>query len=90
MALKRFDLGDIVKDRDGSKPDYIKVTQDMVLKKGDFLKVESPKAQLASLTRAIEEGKLSGEIAEKMLEKAQKKASLDFVRASVYILKEKE
>lgn len=74
---KRIQVGTVMKGKEG-KGDYIKVEEDITLKKGEFLNLESKASQIASLTKAIEEGKLSQEVGEKMLANAEKIP--DFVR----------
>lgn len=54
------------------KPSYIKVEQDIVLKKGDYLNLESKAQQLKSVEEATKAGKLSGEIAETIKERVEK------------------
>lgn len=77
---KRIEVGSVVKGRDG-KPDYIKVNQDVMLKKGQFLNLESKKDRLASLNEAVTNGKLSAEIADKIIENVEK--TPDFVRFTI-------
>ena len=77
---KRIQVGAIIKGRDG-KPDYIKVNEDVTLKKGEFLNLESKASKIASLTAAIENGKLSQEVGQKMLEQAEKLP--EFVRFEI-------
>lgn len=74
---KRIQVGSIMKGKE-NKGDYIKIEEDVVLKKGDFLNLESKASQIASLTKAIEDGKLSQEVGEKMLANVEKIP--DFVR----------
>lgn len=68
---KRIQVGAIYKGKE-NKGDYIKIEEDITLKKGEFLNLESKASQIASLTKAIEEGKLSPEVGEKMLANAEK------------------
>lgn len=68
---KRIKVGQIVKGKDG-KPDYIKVDNDVTLKRGDYLNLESAASQRKGIEDAMQAGKLSGEVAEKMLEKVNK------------------
>lgn len=51
---------------------YIKFSEDVSFKKGDFLNVESQAYQLESINFAINSGKLTGDKAEKALERAAK------------------
>lgn len=77
---KRINVGAIIKGRDG-KADYIKVNEDVVLKKGEYLNLESKASQIASITAAIENGKLSSEVGEKMLANVEK--TPEFIRFNI-------
>lgn len=81
MAYKRKQIGSVLKSKDVSQPDYIKITEDIVLKKGDILNLESKKSKLASLDKNIENGKLSGDLADKIREVIEKMP--DFVRFEI-------
>lgn len=70
MAFKRT-LGSVVKGRDG-KPDYIKMKDDVVLKKDQILNLESAKSQMESLQKAVAAGKLSAETGEKIKDRISK------------------
>ena len=85
--LKRKTVGSILKNKDKSKGDYIKIGQnDVVLKAGSVLMLESKASQLKSLEAAIESGKLSGELADKLKARAEKIP--DFVRFEIVQLTE--
>jgi hypothetical protein len=58
---KRTVIGSIVKNKDPKKPDYIKVTDNVVLTKNQYLNLEGEKSQLDSLKEAIALGKISGD-----------------------------
>jgi hypothetical protein len=89
MAKKmRKVIGSVVKSSDPNKPDYIKISQDVVLQKGQFLNLESKKHQLQSLEGAVASGKLSKETAAKVQERIEKIP--DFVRFEISILVDKE
>lgn len=77
---KRIQVGAIIKGKD-NKGDYIKISEDITLKKGEYLNLESKASKIASLTAAIENGKLSQEVGEKMLANVEKEP--DFVRFSI-------
>lgn len=77
---KRMVVGDVVKGKEG-KPDYIKVSNDVVLKKGDFLNLESKSMQLKNIKQAVKDGKLSSDVAEGIMEKINKIP--DFVRFNI-------
>ena len=81
MSYKRLKVGSILKAKDSSQPDYIKIDVDITLKKGDFLSLESKKSKLASLEKNIESGKLSGELADKIREGIEK--TPEFIRFEI-------
>jgi hypothetical protein len=89
---KRKLIGSIVKGKAGkpgepSKPDYIKVRGEHVLKDGQFLNLESKAQQLASLEAAVAAKKLSEEVASGIRERINKIP--DFVRFEIIAI-EKE
>ena len=84
---KRVVVGSVCKSKDSGKPDYIKIREDMTLRKGQTLRLESKKFQLDSLQSAVGSGKISPDLSEKIKERIEKIP--DFVRFEV-ILKEKE
>lgn len=56
--------GQLVVDKAGKpvmKPDYVQVSNDVVLKRGDYLNLESKTMQQKSLDGAVKAGKLSGD-----------------------------
>lgn len=69
---KRSVVGSVCKSKDSGKPDYIKVRDDMSLRKGQILRLESKKYQLDSLQNAVTAGKLSSELGEKIRERIEK------------------
>lgn len=69
---KRSVVGSVCKSKDTGKPDYIKVRDDMSLRKGQILRLESKKYQLDSLQNAVSAGKLSSELGEKIRERIEK------------------
>lgn len=69
---KRSVVGSVCKSKDAGKPDYIKVRDDMTLRKGQILRLESKKYQLESLQGAVAAGKLSNELGEKIRERIEK------------------
>jgi|DEB19_MinimDraft_3_1074340.scaffolds.fasta_scaffold66083_1 hypothetical protein len=69
---KRSVVGSVCKSKDAGKPDYIKIRDDMSLKKGQILRLESKKYQLESLQGAVTAGKLSSELGEKIRERIEK------------------
>lgn len=86
MSKKKYmTIGSVIKGQD-SKPDYIKITNDVTLKKGQFLNLRSKKQRLESLDAMEASGKLSGEILEKLRERAAKIP--DFVRFEIELVTE--
>lgn len=81
MAYRRKQIGAVLKSKDPTQPDYIKINEDVVLKKGDILNLESKKSKLASLEKNIENGKLSGDLADKIREGIEKMP--DFIRFEI-------
>lgn len=67
-SYKRLKVGSVLKSKDASQPAYIKIDTEVSLKKGDILNLESKKSKLASLEKNIENGKLSGDLADKIRE----------------------
>lgn len=84
MALKRTVVGSFNKSKDPSKPNYIKLTKNV--QEGQYIRLESPKYQRDSLEKAIADGKISGETAEKVKERLDKIPS--FVLAECVVLSE--
>ena len=80
---KRRVVGSVVKARDGGA-DYIKIREDLVLKQGQTLRLESAKQQLESLESAVSAGKLSEEMADKVRDRISKIP--DFVRFEIIML----
>lgn len=81
MSYKRIEVGAVLKSKDASQPDYIKINTDIVLKKGDTLSLESKKSRLASLETNVQNGKLSGEVADKIRETIEK--TPEFIRFQI-------
>lgn len=93
----RMNIGSVVINKDPKKADYIQIRKDLkeplVLNAGDYLSVETIKFQLESLDRAVSEGKLSEDYADKQREYinagVEKRKQLangkDFVRADVFV-----
>ena len=85
---KRSVVGSVCKSKDAGKPDYIKIRDDLRLRKGQILRLESKKFQLDSLQGAVSEGKLSGDLAEKIKERIEKIP--DWVRFEIVALESVE
>ena len=86
--MTRLVLGQVYKSKDASKSDYIQIDKNLkepvVLKPGQYIQVESKAYKLASIQRALENGKLSEENANKARERAEKMP--DFVRGELVLL----
>lgn len=72
MAWKKTIVGSVLKSKTEGEPDYIKINEDIVLKKGDTLSLESKKSQLTSIDKAVENGKMSEETADKIRANVEK------------------
>lgn len=59
-------IGSICKSKDAAKPDYIKINEDVSLKKGDFLNLESKAYKLKNLDEAVSAGRLQADAAERI------------------------
>lgn len=81
MAYQRIKVGSVLKSKTEGESDYIKIDTEIVLKKGDTLSLESKKSKLASLEKNVENGKLSGEVADKIREGIEKMPN--FVRFEI-------
>lgn len=86
-SKKRVVVGSVVKSKEAGQPDYVKINQDVTLKKGQTLRLESKKQQIDSAKAAIANGKLSGELGEKILERLEKIP--EFVRFEIVSLEDK-
>ena len=85
MAKKKVTIGDIVKSKDG-KSKYIKVFADSVtLTKGMYINVESKAEQLASLQKALDEGKIGQDTFDKQAERLEKIPDFVVAQASVLV-----
>ena len=86
--LTRKSVGSLYKSKDPTKPNYIKINSKdpITLQPGQIIRAESQKFQLSSLEDAISQGKLSGEIAEKIRDRVNKIP--EFVIAELVILEE--
>lgn len=80
---KRTVVGSLIKSQDASKPNYIKIRNDLVLKAGQYVNAESKQFQLKSLESAVASGKIKGESAQKARERIEKIP--DFVIAELVV-----
>lgn len=85
---KRTVVGSVVKAKEKGKADYIKVSADVVLTKGQFLNLESKQFQKESLEAAIASGKLKAEFADKARERVE--AIPDFVRFQIVAVQKED
>ena len=91
MAKKYREIGSVVKSKVGEdgKPtggDYIKIREDVVLKKGQILKLESKDDQLRKLNQSIANGKVSESLGATIKERLDQFPS--FVRFSIIAVTE--
>lgn len=89
----RTKVGEVVKgkvdtDQEGNvisrKPDYIKIYQDVTLRKGQFLNLETVADQKKSAEEANKAGKLVGENFEKVMGRLNKIP--DFIRFEIVLV----
>jgi hypothetical protein len=78
-------VGSVLKSKDG-KPDYIKISQDVTLREGQFVNLVSKASKIAGIDKAEADGKLSEELATKLREQAEKMP--DFVRFNLEVREE--
>lgn len=69
---KRTIVGQICKNKDPNKANYIQFSKDVNLKAGDYLQAESKSFQLKSLAQAMSDGKISEEIGTEIRERVEK------------------
>jgi hypothetical protein len=81
VAYKRTVVGSVLKSKNEGETDYIKINEDVSFKKGDTLSLESKKSQLASLAKAVENQKMSQEVADKIIANVEKMP--DFIRFNI-------
>lgn len=81
---KRRVVGSVCKSKTDGQPDYIKIREDLVLKKDQTLRLESKKFQLSSLDSVVAAGKLSPDVADGIRERIEKIP--DFVRFEIVAL----
>lgn len=78
-------VGSFYKSKEGDRPPYLKLRDDVSFRKGDMVRVESKKFQLDSLDRAIAAGKLKeGEMVDQIRERIN--AIPDFVLGELVVL----
>lgn len=85
--MTRKVIGSVVKAKEAGKSDYIKIRDDINLRKGQTLRLESQKYQLDSLLGAVKAGKVSEEMGEKIKERIDRIP--DFVRFEIVLLEER-
>lgn len=84
---KRKVIGSIVKGKDG-KGDYIKILNDVELKAGSFINLESKAMKQKQLDTSVAEGKLTGDLVEKIQAGIDKMP--EWVRFELYTLEESQ
>lgn len=78
---KRRVVGSVLKDSKDPTKSYIKIREDIVLKGGSTLSLESPAQQLASAEAACAAGKITEEIMQSIRERIAKVP--DYVRFEI-------
>lgn len=83
---KRTIVGSVCKGKKNEEtgviaPDYIQVSNDVTLKRGDFLNLESKKMQQENLDSAVKAGRLGGDAQTAIQERIDKIP--DFVRFQI-------
>lgn len=68
----RMVVGSVLRSKNEGDPPYIKINESVTLTKGATLKLESKRFQLESLEKALENGKLTEETAEKIQARIEK------------------
>lgn len=81
---KRTVVGSVLKSKEANEPDYVKISGDITLKKGQTLKLESKKARLATLSELVQAGKISQDMYDDMRVKTE--ARPDFVRFDIVLV----
>lgn len=79
MAYKT--IGSVLKSKNAGEPDYIKINEDVVLKKGECLSLSNVASKIKFIQKGLEEGRISSEEAEKRIAQAEKQP--DFVRFEI-------
>jgi hypothetical protein len=69
---KRSVVGSVCKSKEAGRPDYIKIRDELTLRKGQILRLESKKFQLESLDSAVSSGKLSSDLGDKIRDRIEK------------------
>lgn len=90
MAKKRVVIGSLCSATEEDKakgfPNYIKIRDDVTLKKGDFIRAESKAFQTKSLENAVKDGKLSEEVSVSIKQRIEKIP--EWVIAELVVLRE--
>lgn len=79
MAYKT--IGSVLKSKNPGETDYIKITEDVTLRKGEFLSLSNTASKIAFIEKGVQEGKISPEEAEKRIAQAEKTPA--FVRFEI-------
>lgn len=82
--FKRRVVGSVMKSKETTKPDYIKIKENITLAEGQTLSLESKKFQLERLETAFTEGKLTEEMYGQIRARLEK--TPDFVRFDIVLL----
>lgn len=63
-------VGSVLKAKEKGKPSYIKMNEDVVLKKGQYVNLENEASEIAGIKAAVAAGKLTEDYMEEAIEKA--------------------
>jgi len=83
---KRTVVGSVIKSKDAGRPDYVKIKDQVTLKSGQILKLESKKSRLDSVAQAVKSGKMSEDMAAKVREAIEK--TPEWVRFDLVLLEQ--
>jgi len=81
-------VGSVLKAKEAGQPDYIKIKNDITLRAGQSLRLESKASKLKDLEQGIELGRINPELAEKIRTNIDKHP--DFVRFDIVLLSKNE
>lgn len=87
MSKKRVFVGSVLASKDNPKEFYIKVKTSVTLVEGQTLRLESKEQQIAGITRAESEGKVTAEMANDIRARAEKIP--DFVKFEIIMLQDR-
>jgi len=81
-------VGSVLKAKEAGQPDYVKIKNDITLRAGQTLRLESKTTKLKDLEEGIEKGRINPELAEKIRATIDKHP--EFVRFDIVLLSKNE